>query len=72
MVWTGYFDGIDGEIFLYDGTTVTQLTDNDYGDDSPQINDSGEVVWQGTNLDAGDGSGVGGGGGGDLNLGGSE
>jgi hypothetical protein len=25
------------EIFFYDGTTITQLTDNDYGDWSPMI-----------------------------------
>ena len=46
MVWSGD-DGNDGEIFFYDGTTITQLTDNDYGDYSPQINNTGEVVWSG-------------------------
>ena len=37
----------DDEILYYDGTTITQLTDNDHNDGSPQINDSGEVVWSG-------------------------
>ena len=35
------------EIFFYDGTTITQLTDNNRHDWPPQINDSGEVVWAG-------------------------
>ena len=39
------FSGNDREIFFYDGTTITKLTDNDYENKSPQINDSGEVVW---------------------------
>ena len=40
------YDGSDYEIFLYDGTSTTQLTDNDYDDDCPQINDNGYVVWR--------------------------
>ena len=37
----------DSEIMLYDGTSVTQLTDNRHRDSSPQINDNGDVVWYG-------------------------
>ncbi len=37
----------DYEIFLYDGVTTTQLTDNDYDDEYPRINNQGQVVWQG-------------------------
>ena len=39
----------DYEIFFYDGTTITQLTDNYYFDGEQQINNSGEVVWRGNN-----------------------
>jgi hypothetical protein len=36
------------EIFLYDGTGVSQLTDNSYyNDTSPEINNTGYVVWRG-------------------------
>lgn len=35
-----------GEIMLYDGTSITQLTNNDYNDSCPQINDNGWVVWE--------------------------
>ncbi len=38
---------IDSEIFLYDGTTTTQITNNSYDDWYPQINDNGYVVWYG-------------------------
>ncbi|MBW2663844.1 MAG: hypothetical protein JRD93_18160 [Deltaproteobacteria bacterium] len=38
-------DGTDIEIFLYDGSTITQLTNNDYDDREPQINNNGHVVW---------------------------
>ena len=38
-------DGTDREIFLYDGSTITQLTDNDYDDWEPEINNNGHVVW---------------------------
>lgn len=38
-------DGGDNEIFLYDGSTITQITDNDYNDWEPQINNNGHVVW---------------------------
>jgi len=41
------FAGNDSEIFFYNGTTIGQLTDNDNHDWTPQINNSGEVVWYG-------------------------
>jgi hypothetical protein len=40
-------DGTDYEIFLYDGSITTQLTNNDYDDNYFEINDNGYVVWQG-------------------------
>ena len=45
----------DSEIFIYDGTAITQLTDNEYDDWYPQINNNGEVVWfnRGNTLDDG-------------------
>jgi hypothetical protein len=46
VVWSEH-DGSDEEIFLYNGTTTVQLTDNSYDDYSPRINDSGQVVWYG-------------------------
>lgn len=33
-------------LFLYNGTTVTQLNRDGFGADEPDINDSGDVVWQ--------------------------
>jgi hypothetical protein len=40
--------GGDWEIFLYDGTHTTQLTNNSPDhDQNPQINSTGHVVWQG-------------------------
>ena len=45
VVWLGR-DGNDDEIFLYDGTSVTQLTDNSVSDKQPQISGS-NVVWAG-------------------------
>ena len=44
VVWEGY-DGTDWEIFLYDGTTTTQVTNNSRNDTNPQINDNGYVVF---------------------------
>jgi hypothetical protein len=37
----------DHEIFLYDGTTIMQITDNDYREVNPKINEMGQVVWEG-------------------------
>jgi hypothetical protein len=47
VVWRGY-DGSDWEIFLYDGATTTQITNNSNNDGSPQINDNGYVAWSGS------------------------
>jgi len=44
VVWFGD-NGSHSEIFLYDGTTITQLTDNSYRDAEPRINDSGYIAW---------------------------
>ena len=44
MVWHG-FNGPDSEIFLYDGASTTQLTNNSYNDNNPEINNAGSVVW---------------------------
>jgi hypothetical protein len=44
VVWCGY-DGSVYQIFLYDGTSTTQLTT--YGGSNPQINNNGYVVWTG-------------------------
>jgi hypothetical protein len=47
-VWHGYEGyGSDFEIFLYDGTSTTQLTNDSYPQLNPQINDNGYVVWSG-------------------------
>ena len=46
VVWRSW-DGFDYEIFLYDGTNTTQITDNSYDDIFPKINNIGYVVWQG-------------------------
>jgi hypothetical protein len=45
VVWEA-FDGADYEIFIYDGTRVTQLTDNEHSDRKPHINTNGQVVWE--------------------------
>ncbi|MGA9260673.1 MAG: hypothetical protein WBV95_01765, partial [Desulfobacterales bacterium] len=39
-------DDHDYEIFLYDGSKIIQLTDNERNDRKPHINDSGQVVWE--------------------------
>ncbi|MGA1871847.1 MAG: hypothetical protein ACMUJM_25275 [bacterium] len=46
--WTG-FDGKDWEIFLYNGKEVIQLSNNEYNDKNPQINEQGQLVWLGDN-----------------------
>jgi Tol biopolymer transport system component len=53
MVWTGCPNGAGGvcedeemEIFMYDGTSVAQLTDDSLCDRAPQINNDGTVVWE--------------------------
>jgi len=56
LVWRGYVGSgkIPGrpsepnwEIFLYDDTTTTQITNNTWDDYEPQINDDGYIVWYG-------------------------
>jgi len=52
VVWSGIVcSGVYPEIFLYDGTTTTQLTNKRHSDPyyyrSPQINSIGHVVWSG-------------------------
>ncbi len=39
----------DYEIYLWDGTSIIQITDNDFDDgvDGVQINDNGDIVWVG-------------------------
>jgi len=34
-----------GDVFLYDGLTITNLSNSLYGAGSAQINDDGLVVW---------------------------
>ena len=45
VVWSGS-DGLDDEIFFYDGTSVQQITDNSYPDISPVINENGDTAWR--------------------------
>jgi len=40
-------DGSGHEIFLYDGISTIQITDNSYDDHGPKINDDGQIVWYG-------------------------
>ncbi len=47
VVWSGRDNGTDSEIFLYDGSTVTQITDNSTNDITPQIDASGVITWFG-------------------------
>jgi hypothetical protein len=46
VVWSAD-NGGEHEIFLYDGSAIIQLTDNDYRDLWPKINDLGHVTWRG-------------------------
>jgi hypothetical protein len=46
VVWTGSVGGADTEIFLWDGNTIRQLTDNTYIEDKPRIY-NGRAVWLG-------------------------
>lgn len=47
MVWTEGIGPYNQEVFLYDGSTITRLTYNDYHDMNPQINNNGYVTWMG-------------------------
>ncbi len=43
----GLLNANGDEIFLYDGLTVKQITDNDSIDMNPLINKNGQIVWEG-------------------------
>jgi hypothetical protein len=43
-----YFDSQDYEIYLLDGATTNRLTNNNYTDLAPAINNNGDVVWPGS------------------------
>jgi hypothetical protein len=45
VVWAG-LRGFDTEIFCYNGTSTTQLTNNTLPEMVPQVNNSGWVVWE--------------------------
>ncbi|MFX1605610.1 MAG: hypothetical protein ACFFDD_06860, partial [Promethearchaeota archaeon] len=45
VTWYGS-DGLDYEVFLYDGVSTVQLTNNSFDDMNPQI-DAGQVTWCG-------------------------
>jgi hypothetical protein len=48
VVWEGQTPGSSRyEIFLYDGASTTQLTNNIYDDTPPALNDGGSIVWSG-------------------------
>jgi len=49
VVWEQDHDS-SHQIFLYDGSTTTQLTSGPYNDWDPHINDNGYVVWMGVDL----------------------
>ena len=46
IVWSGW-DGRDKEIYLYNGSTTTNISDNCNRDIFPEINNMGEIVWIG-------------------------
>lgn len=46
IVWFGS-DGSDYEIYLYNGTSIQQLTNNNYNDEFPRINGAGQILWTG-------------------------
>ena len=59
IVWRGAYNlpgatgpDTDGEIMLYDGATITQLTDDDIDYDRPVVNNFGDVAYQGPGNDA--------------------
>jgi hypothetical protein len=49
VVWMGH-DEPDREIFLYDGASILQLTDNDSPEYTPEISDNGTVIWSGDGI----------------------
>ncbi|MDH3671176.1 MAG: hypothetical protein OES46_08405 [Gammaproteobacteria bacterium] len=48
--WAGFPASPEYEIFLYDGTTTTQLPGLRYHDRYPKINNRGYVVWRGQSI----------------------
>ena len=50
ITWAGVGDSSnDTEIYLYDGAETFQITDNDYSDVLPKINNNNYIVWNGNN-----------------------
>jgi hypothetical protein len=47
VVWQQY-DGNDYEVFYWNGSVVTQITNNTGNDYAPRINDNGQIVWYGS------------------------
>lgn len=47
----------NGEIFFYDGTTITQITSTTFGNQDPEIDELGNIVWRGTLTPGGDSEG---------------
>ncbi len=52
IVYSGW-DGNDGELFTFDGSTTTRITDNGFSDYNAQINDNGYIAWVGESGEAG-------------------
>jgi len=48
---------LDGEIFFYNGTAITQITHTTFGNDTPDIDNNGNVAWRGTLTPGGDSEG---------------
>lgn len=48
VVWSGLADENNTEIYLYDGNTTKRLSNNKSQDRRPRINNSGDVVWYGS------------------------
>jgi len=46
LVWTAS-DGNDNEVYLYDGISIQNLSNNNVDDRDPTINSSGQVAWSG-------------------------
>lgn len=44
ILWNGSFDGLDNEIFLYNGNNTVQLTDDNLNQSRPLI-DGNNIVW---------------------------
>ena len=55
MVWAGFLDGTasTAEIFLLDGASVHQITNDQFSNQGPRINKMGQVVWVRCDLSAG-------------------